>query len=50
MLWLDYKDQWAYYPLVEIEFVVQFANRLARVCVRDDRGAGGTVVPLDAQG
>ena len=50
MLLLDYKDQRAYYPLVEIEFVIHFANRLARICVRDGRGAGGTVGPLDAAG
>ena len=50
MLSLDYRDQREYYPLVEIEFVVRFGNRLARGCVRDSRGAGGTVHPLDAAG
>ena len=49
-LWLDYKDLQAYYPLVEIEFVVRFGNRLARSCVRDGEGAGGWVVPLDMAG
>lgn len=51
MLSLDYKDQWEeYYPLVEIDFIVHFGNRLARRCVRDSRGAGGTAHPLDAAG
>ncbi len=50
MLWLDYRDQWRHYPLVELEFVVRFGNRLARVYVRDSRGVGGTVKPLDAAG
>ena len=50
MLSLDYKAQGEYYPLIEIEFVVRFGNRLARGCVRDSRGAGGTVHPLDAAG
>lgn len=49
-LWLDYKEQWPQNPLVEIAFVVRFGNRLARGCVRDSAGAGGTVVPLDAAG
>ncbi len=50
ILWLDYKHQWGYYPLVEIDFVVHFGDMLARGCVRDGRGAGGAVKPLDAAG
>ena len=50
MLWLDFDESIVQRPPVYIGIVNQWGNRLNKICVRDSKGSGGKVMPLDFSG
>ena len=50
MLWLDFDERVVQQPLVYIGVVNQWGSRLNMMCVRNNMGSGGKVMPLGMDG
>ena len=50
MLWLDFDERYVQQPMVYIGVVNQWGSTLNMMCVRNNGGGGGKVLPLGVDG